>query len=515
MIAFLIRGWRLPFAAALMAACAVVAVRPSSAEPAGRAIMAWHVTISPSWFDPSAAPPQITPFGMMYAIHDALVRPYPGHKMGPSLAETWSESEDGLTYEFKLRPNLKFHNGDPVTTEDVKFSFERYKGAAATILHEHVKQVEIVDPRVVRFHLKAAWPDFMTFFGTTASAAGIVVPKKYMEQVGDDGFKKHPIGAGPYKFVSSRPGIEVVLEANTGYWRRVPNVKTLVMRSVPEATTRALMVRTGEADIAFALDGPDAEGLQKEPGIQVVASKHASIFWIEFAKQWDDKSPWHDKRLRLALNYALDRKGISRAACLDFCPPAGVIVPRVMEFALQTEPMPYDLNKAKQLVAEAGHPNGFDAGEFAAIPGFPTVADAVVNGLNAAGIRVRLRQMERATFYANWKEKKLPPIYMVASGNSGNAASRVESFIYSKGDYANGGYPEIDQLVSKQAGERDPKKREEMLFKIQQLTIERAMFAPIMDLRALMGVGSRVTKHTITDVWMSPFPSYEDMEIKG
>ena len=106
---------------------------------------------------------------MLYAIHDALVRPYPGQKMGPSLAESWHESEDGLTYEFKLRPNLTFHNGDPVTTEDVKFSFDRYKGAAATTLHEHVKEVEIVDPRVVRFHLNAPWPDFMTFYGTTAS----------------------------------------------------------------------------------------------------------------------------------------------------------------------------------------------------------------------------------------------------------------------------------------------------------------------------------------------------------
>ena len=168
--------------------------------------MAWHVTIAPSWFDPSTAPPQITPFGMLYAIHDALVRPYPGQKMGPSLAESWTESEDGLVYEFKLRPNLKFHNGDPLTTEDVKFSFERYHGAAATTLHEHVTQVEIVDPRVVRFHLAAPWPDFMTFFGTTASAAGIVVPKKYLTEVGDDGFKKHPIGAGPYKFVSSQAG---------------------------------------------------------------------------------------------------------------------------------------------------------------------------------------------------------------------------------------------------------------------------------------------------------------------
>lgn len=507
-------GYRL--ALILVLACAILVQPATAAEqraPHGQVTIAWHVTLAPAWFDPSTAPPQITPFGMLYAIHDALARPYPGEKMGPSLAESWSESADGLVYEFKLRPNLTFHNGDPVTTDDVKFSFERYHGAAAKVLHEHVKQVEIVDPRVVRFRLDAPWPDFMTFFGTTASAAGLVMPEKYYKQVGDDGFKKHPIGAGPYKFVSSKPGIEVVLEAFPQYWRRVPNVKTLVMRSVPEATTRALSVRTGEADIGIALDGPDAEGLQKA-GIQVVASKHASIFWIEFPKQWDPKSPWHDARLRQAVNYALDRKGINHAACLDFCPPAGVIVPRVMEYALQVEAPPYDPAKAKQLLAEAGYPNGFDAGDFAAIPGFPTVAEAVVNDLNAVGIRVRFRQMERARFYADWLEKKLPAIYMTASGNSGNAASRVEAFIWSKGSYASGGYPDIDALFLQQAGERDPAKRAAMLEKIQQLSVERVMFAPVMDLHTLNGIGPRVTRHTITEVWMDPFPSYEDMEIK-
>ena len=143
--------------------------------------------------------------------------------------------------------------------------------------------MEIVTPLIVRFHLKEPWPDFMTFYGTTASAAGIVVPKKYLTQVGDDGFKKHPIGAGPYKFVSHQPGVEVVLEAYPGYWRRVPNVKTLVMKSVPEATTRAVMLKSGEADIAYVLDGPDAESIKRDSRMQVVASKHASIFWIEFA----------------------------------------------------------------------------------------------------------------------------------------------------------------------------------------------------------------------------------------
>jgi peptide/nickel transport system substrate-binding protein len=482
--------------------------------PSGRVVIAWHVTISPSWFDPSSAPPQITPFGMLYAIHDALVRGYPGQKMGPSLAESWEESEDGKTYEFRLRPGLKFHNGDPVTAEDVKFSFERYQGAGASTLKEHVQQVEVVDPLVVRFHLKEPWPDFMAFYGTTATAAGIVVPKNYLTQVGEDGFKKQPVGAGPYKFVSSKPGIEVVLEANPDYWRRVPNIKTLVMRSVPEATTRALMVKTGEADMAYALDGVDAEGLQGTPGVQVVATKHASIMWIEFPDQWDPRSPWHDQRLRLAVNYALDREGINKAACLGFCPPAGVIVPRVMEYALQAEPIPYDPEKAKKLLAEAGYPNGIDAGDFPAIPGFPTAAEAVVNDLNAAGIRVRLKQMERATFYAEWQAHKFHGLYMTGSGNAGNAASRVEAFIQSKGAYASGGYPDIDELFRQQAVERNTKKREELLHKIQQLTIDRVMFAPVYDFRALMGVGPRITKHTIGDVYLDPFPSYEDIEIK-
>src|SRR5438093_706761 len=382
--------------------------------PAGEVIIAWHVTIAPTWFDPSTAPPQITPFGTLYAIHDALARPMPNQKMGASLAESWTESPDGLVYEFKLRRGLKFHNGDPVTAEDVKFSFERYKGAGAKEFQSRVKQVEIVDPLTVRFRLNAAWPDFMTFYGTTATGAGIVVPKKYMTQVGDDGFRKHPIGAGPYKFVSHTPGVEVVLEAYTGYWR-----------------------------------------------------------------------------------------------------PAGVIVPRVMDFALQVEPPPYDPQKAKQLLTEAGYPNGLDAGDFVAIPGFPTVAEASLNYLNAVGIRMKMRPMERAAFYATWREKKLRGLFMTAVGNSGNAASRVAEFIGSKGAYAYGGYPDIDDLAQQQSGERDVKKREALLHRIQQLTIDPAMFAPIIELRALMGVGPRMADHTINLVPMTVWPSYEDMRVKN
>jgi peptide/nickel transport system substrate-binding protein len=502
----------------LLAAPAVLGARRAFAAEAaasGKMVMAFHVTISPAWFDPSLAPPQITPFGVLYALHDAMVRAYPGTKMGPALAQSWEEAEDGLSYTFKLKPGLTFHNGDPVTSDDVKFSFERYKGAGATELKQKVKEVEIVDPLVVRFHLKEIWPDFMTLYGSTASAVGLIVPKKYLEKVGDKGFAAHPVGAGPYKFVSTTPGIEIVFEAFDKYWRHVPHIKTIVMRSVPDGDSRALMVKTGEADIAIALQGLAAQGLMDNPGTKIVPSKHASSQWIEFPDQYDPKSPWHDKRMRLAVAYAVDREGINKAACLGFCPAAGVIVPRVMPMALQVPPLPYDPAKAKALLAEAGYPNGIDAGLFRAIPGFPTTAEAVVNDLNAAGIRVRFAPMERASFYADWKAHKFHGLYMTGSGSAGSAATRVEAFIYSKGAFSSGGYPDIDKLYLDQARERDPKKREEILEKIQQLTIERVMFAPVYDFRALNGVGPRIADSTIGDVYLDPFPEYADVTLKA
>ena len=485
------------------------------AEPSGEIIIAWHVTLASAWLDPSTAPPQITPFALLYALHDALVRPLPGQRIGASLAESWKESPDGLVYEFKIRKGVKFHNGDPVTSEDVKFSFERYKGAGAKELQSRVRMVEVVDPTVVRFHLKSPWPDFMTFYGTSATAAGLVVPKKYMTQVGDDGFKKHPIGAGPYKFVSNQPGVELVLEAVPTYWRHAPYVKRVIMKSVPEGTTRVAMLKKGEADIAYALDGEDAENVRRDPKLQLVASKHASIYWIEMPEQWDPKSPWADKRVRQAAIYALDRKAINDVACLGYCPPTSSIVPRVMEFALQTEPPPYDPAKSKQLLAEAGYPKGFDAGDFTPTPPFITVAEAAANYLTAVGIRTKLRTMERATFLAAWRDKKLRGIFMPAVGNSGNAASRVESFIYSKGAYAYGGYPDLDDLFERQARERDVKKREALLFQIQQATIDRAMFVPIMDYRTLRGVGPRVAEHALDTLHLVPSPAHEDIKLKG
>src|SRR5215813_11784961 len=182
---------------------ALAQTRPA-AKPEGEMRWALYVTLAPAWFDPGEVSGSfLTPFWVLYALHDALVKPMPGNLMAPSLAESWTLSADQRIYEFKLREGLKFHNGDPFTAEDVKFSFYRAKGSK--ILHDKVREVTIVDPYRIRFTLHDPWPDFMTFYGTLVSGAAWVVPKKYVERVGEDGFRKQPIGLGPYKFVSHMP----------------------------------------------------------------------------------------------------------------------------------------------------------------------------------------------------------------------------------------------------------------------------------------------------------------------
>ena len=229
-------------AAACVLLLLVVIAAPAAAAPEGDVTWAVHISLAPTWFDPAETPSVITPFMVLYALHDAVVKPMPGNPMAPSLAESWSMSKDGLVYEFVLRKGVRFHNGEPVTAEDVKFSLERYRGGGATTLKARVAGVEAPDPQHVRIRLKQPWTDFMTFYGTPATGAAWVVPKKYVEKVGEDGFKRAPIGAGPYRFVSFNPGIELVLEANEQYWRKPPAVRRLIFRSVTDDTTRLAML---------------------------------------------------------------------------------------------------------------------------------------------------------------------------------------------------------------------------------------------------------------------------------
>ena len=497
------------------AAAPVTTAAAAGAGPEGQMAWAVHVTLAPRWLDPGETESAIIPFIVLYALHDALVKPMPAGLNTPSLAESWSVSPDGTGYEFALRQGARFHNGDPVTAEDVKFSFERYRGGAARLLKERVKDVQVVDARRVRFLLKEPWPDFLTFYGTTATGAGWVVPKKYIERVGDEGFRKLPIGAGPYRFVSSAPGVELVLEAFDGYWRKVPSVKRLVFKSVPDETTRAAALKRGEVDIAYFLNGPVAEDVQRTPGLKLTAVRTNGIFFLDFTEQWDPKSPWHDRRVRLAASLAIDRKTINEAEQLGFAGPTGNIVPRHMEFALPIDPHPYDPKRAKLLLVEAGYPNGFDGGDLTPNPPYDSMAEAVAGYLGAVGIRTRVRTMERAAFLSSWGEKKLRGIVLGAQGAGGNAATRIEALATRGGRYAYGVLPEVEDLFQRQARELDRKKRQDMLHQIQRILHDRVVFAPIWENGFIRGVGPRAEEPALTLIPAFPYSApYEDLRLK-
>src|SRR5882672_1371407 len=182
----------------------------------------------------------------------------------------------------------------------------------------------------------------MATYGTLVTAASWITPKKYFEQVGADGFLKQPIGLGPYKFVSLKPGIELVMEANEDYWRKVPSVKRLVFQSIPEATTRLAMLKRGETDVAYLLDGQLGESIKSEPQLKLAFSGGIGVHHLDFFDMWDPKSPWADQRVRKAASLAIDRKGLNEAEMLGASKPTGGVVLRSMEFALPIEPDPYD-----------------------------------------------------------------------------------------------------------------------------------------------------------------------------
>ena len=490
-----------------------VAVMPAVAAD-GQLTWAVHISLAPTWFDPAETPGIVTPFMILYALHDAVAKPMPGKTMAPSLAESWTVSPDGLTYDFILRSGVKFHNGETVTADDVKFSFDRYKGAGNRALKDKVRTVQVVDPLRVRFVLKEAWPDFMTFYASPATGAGWVVPRKYVEKVGDEGFKKAPIGAGPYRFVSFIPGIELVMEAFDQYWRKSPSVKRLVFKSVTEESTRLAMLKRGEADIVYSIRGALAEELQRTPGLTLKPTILHGTQWVNFVDQWDPKSPWADKRVRMAANYAIDRKAINQAETLGFSRITASIIPHSFEFAWQPPLWPFDPTKAKKLLAEAGYPNGFNAGEYSVDSAYSSVVEAIANYFGVVGITAKVRPLERAAFFSQFKEKKLRNLVQSGSGAAGNAATRIEAFVAADGLYSYGSYPDIEGLFREQAAELDPKRREAILQKLQQLMHDKVMFAPIWELGFLNGHGPRVAESGLGLISGHAYSApYEDVKL--
>jgi len=330
------------------------------AAPAGKVTLAWHTNIAARWLDPQQHDGTASPDNFLMAMHDGLIKNFRDKLYDhTALAERFEFAEDAKSATFWLRSGAKFHDGSPVTPADVQWSYEHYHGAWGEVLREQTQSVEVVDDKTVRFHFKDPFLDFPILFGTAnVCGAGWVVPAKYYREVGQSGFLRKPIGAGPYRLVSHEPGVKIEFEAFSDYYRPV-GIRQLTMMSIPEAATRVAMLERGEADIIYFVPGELIDRVKNNSKLRL-APVVSGNWWLEFPGFQNPSSPFHDKRVRQAISLAINRDAINDAECGGMGVVDGNWINNDVEYGMEWPKWPYDLNKARQLMAEAGHPSGFN-----------------------------------------------------------------------------------------------------------------------------------------------------------
>ena len=478
-----------------------------SRTPEGQLTIAVHVSLSPKWLNPQETPATMA-YEVLWKAHDNMIKTMPGNVYTYSLAEFYDMSPDFKTATVRLRPGLKFHNGEPITAEDVKFSYENYHGMNATFLHDKTERVEIVDDRTVRFHFKEPFIDFLLYYGTTASAAGIIIPKAYYLSLGsstaerDEKFAQAPIGAGPYKFVRQEPGISVEFTAFTDYWRKVPHVKTMVSRGVRELPVRVAALKSGEADFAYFITGELLQSVIDDPKLRYHPNNSAP-FWLMFPDMDDPNSPFHDVRVRKAVSLALDRQFLADQETVGMAIPWGNFIPPEWPGAVQKPPGEFQLEEAKRLMTEAGYPNGFKIDWFTPFPAVESLSLRVMEQLREIGIVSEMNVMERPVYYQKLLEGKPKEGYghkgfpgrqivMSISMIPGDASVYVDNWMRCGGAYSLICDQRIDELWGRYLKSLDLKERVELVTKAQNLVLDEYMFVPIYINSFTLGVGSRI-----------------------
>ena len=459
-----------------------------AAAPQGILKEAIHWTLSADALDPSLTSTSTLIYLPLQLFHDALLKPTAEGFYTPCLAESYSVSPDFKVYEFRLRRGVKFHNGDPMTAEDVVFSFWRYKGAQAQYIHGNTEKVDIVNPYLVRFHFKKPLPDYLDLFLPGVSGIGWVVPKKYVEKVGDAGFKRHPIGAGPYKFVEFEPGVKIVAEAFEDYWRKVPNIKRIEFYYIPDPSTRLAMVRRGEMDIATLLTDIFYQEVKKDPKLRLLEPDSPNRWLLYMTAQWDPKSPWSDVRVRQAASLALDRQTLAEIH-MPGCKPIGSIALENDPLGVQFPADPYDPERAKKLLAEAGYPKGFQGGKFYPQSTYLAYGEQVVTYWRAVGISVDFALLDRAAWFAARDSGKMKGDLFIDASNSPSIAGRL-SYLFGPNAYGN--YPEIKTLWEQYQQEVSPNVRKDVIARIQKLVREKTMWLPLTSTNSPAAFGPRV-----------------------
>ena len=496
----------------------------AEAGPNGAMTLAWHTAMAPRWLDPQEHDGTATPDNFLTALHDALIKNSGTDLYNhASLAERYEFAKDSKSATFWLREGIKFHNGEPVTPEDVKFSYESYRGALASAFKAKTEAVEIVDKRTVRFRFKEPFLDFLLLLGSgNVTGAGWVVPAKYYQQVGPDAFKRRPIGAGPYKLASIEAGVKLQFEAFEHYYKPV-HIKTLIMVSVPEAATRLAMLERGEADLIYLLPGELIERVQKNPKL-MLAPVLSGSFWLELVGFQDPKSPFHDKRVRQAISLAIDRAAINEAECAGLGRVSGNWINNDVQYGLEWPKLEFNLDKARQLMREAGHANGFTVDWLTPAPPYYARGERLVAQLQAIGIRAKLQVMERGVFLQRSQAnlQQWPGVQMIMHGAriGGTWTNWYESFFKCGGFNAADRMcvTDLDAKLARYQSSIDPAERKQLAEEVQRAILENYYLIPVFRHAFMNAIGPRIAAQKWQDVFQTITTGYaypwEDIKLK-
>jgi peptide/nickel transport system substrate-binding protein len=486
-----------------------------AASPKGVLKCAFHWGISNDWFDPAMPTLGQSALPCLMLVHDALVKSMPGELYSPCLAESWNISPDFKVYDFKLRKGVKFHNGDEMTAEDVVFSFQRYKrGTSAKLINDRIAKLEAVNPYLFRVTFKKPFVNFLEYFLCGTSTIGWVVPKKYIERVGEAEFKRNPIGCGPYKLMEFKPDAVLVFEAFDGFWRKVPHVKRLEIRIIREASTRFAMVKKGEVDMATLMQDVLYENVKKDPKLRLLAPFSPTRWVLHMTSQWDPKSPWSDPRVRKAASLAIDRKSVADVH-MPGCGPIGGLALEGDPDGVQYPPDPYDPAQAKKLLAEAGYPKGFHGGTFYPFDGpYWPMGEQIANYWKNIGISVDTKLFDRPSWIAARRSGQMKGGIFNDPVENPTIWSRLE-YLFG-GVYCYGNYPDIVSSWDQLNKSVDPKVRKDLIMRIQNLIHDKTMYSYLTSTNSPAAFGPKVKgdpykiKKPYPLWFMAPF---EDIEL--
>ncbi len=420
------------------------------------------------------------------------------NQLVPWLATEW-HSVDDLTWEFKLREGVTFHNGEPFNAEAVKFSIERLlapETASPIVELRYVTGVEVVDEYTVRIVTQEPDPLIpakVSLFG------GVMVPPKYIQEHGDAYFASHPVGTGPYKFVSWQRDGSLVMEANDDYWGGRPAVDRIIVDAIPNDASRIAALLAGEVDIIAHLAPESYQQVNSSGNAQAVSVPGLRMHYLSIDTR---ELPFDDARVRQAVNLAIDVQTLIDVVLEGHGVIEHSLIPSPMfGHNSNIEGYGYDPERAKQLLAEAGYPNGFDTVIQSSIGGYLKDRDvilAIAGMLEEVGIRAVPEAMEYGLFRQEQASDTLGPLYFI--GNLAwtmDGTNNLQSYVHSERRYSRMSNPRADELQLIAETVIDPETRLAAFHEIQEILHEGAYFVPLWRSNDIYGLSNRID-------WMPP-----------